>query len=165
MSTQTNLRILITLIFLALLTACGASSSGAGSQDVSSTGDVTPSKPIVKCNKASSTNLSYKVAAQVSGNGFDPNIANVYLSTTSAAFEAGTSYIQFSKGQPTSDSTLGYNSTPISFAIYDRQTFAYLDSAKLFTVLKWNDVKNLISGATPASFMSRVIFVLALYQG
>lgn len=161
MSTQTNLRILITLIFLALLTACGSSKSLPESQDFSSAGG-TASKAIAKCNKAGSATLSYKTAAQISGNTFDPNFLNLYLSNLPTGFEAGTSYIQFSKGQANGDAAISYDSTAVSFAIYDRATSAYLNSGNPYTSLRWNDVKNLIPGATAASFMARALFILIL---
>ncbi len=158
MSTQTNVRILITLIFLALLTACGSSKSLPESQDFSSAG----AKAIVKCNKAGSATLSYKTAAQMPGNTFDPNFVNLYLGNLPTGFEAGTSYIQFSKGQANGDAAINYDTTAVSFAIYDRTAGAYLNSGNTYTSLRWNDVKNLIPGATPASFMARALFILVL---
>jgi hypothetical protein len=161
MSIQTNVRIILTLAFLAMLSACGSSSSPTDA-DLASTGTPVGEKPIAKCNKAGTSTLAYKVAAQVSGNSFDPNWANLYLTNLPTGFEAGTSYIQFFKGQAASDTTIGYNSSSVPFAIYDRTAGAYLNNSGTYTSLKWNDVKNLIAGATPASFMARVIFVLSL---
>ena len=102
------------------------------------------------------------MAAQVSGASFDPNWANVFLSNLPTGFEAGSSYIQFFKGQATSDTAIGYTATPIQFAIFDRTDGKYLNNSGTYSSLKWTDVQNLIAGATPASFMGRVIFVLSL---
>lgn len=161
MSLQTNIRIILTLTFLALLSACGASSTPMEDANLASTGTV-GEKPIAKCNKAGTATLSYKVAAQVSGASFDPNWANLFLSNLPTGFEAGTSYIQFFKGQAASDTTIGYTATSVPFAIFDRTAGAYLNNSGTYTSLKWAEVQNLIPGATPASFMARVIFVLSL---
>lgn len=159
MSTQLSIRIILTLTFIALLSACGASSAEQDStQDLLSTG--LTDKPLVKCNKASGSSLSYKVAAQTLGSGFDPNWANLFLVSLPSGFEAGTSFVQFSKGQAVNDAMISYYASPIPFAIFDRQTSTYLSGT--YNNLKWDDVKNLISGATPTSFISRVIFVLSV---
>lgn len=152
---------LASLSLATLLSACGSSTTPNDSLDFAST-SIPVEKAIVKCNKAGSSTLSYKSAAQISGTGFDPNIANIYLSNLPTDFEAGQSFIQFWKGQAISDSTLGFSTTAISFAIYDRQISRYLNNGQTYSSLKWNDVKNLIPGATAANFMSRAIFVLFL---
>jgi hypothetical protein len=161
MTFQTYFRIVVTLSFIAFLSACGSSNSPNETQNLSSTG-TTDSKPLVRCNKAGSSTLSFKVAAQVSGAGYDPNWANVFLSNLPTGFEAETSFIAFFKGQAVSDSSISYNSTTVPFAIYDTVSQSYLNSSATYSSLKWSEVKGLISGATPASFMSRVIFVLSL---
>jgi hypothetical protein len=161
MSIQTNLNIIITLCFLALLSACGSSTNLNAGQDLSSTG-LDATKPIAKCNKTGTSTLSFKIAAQVSGSSFDPNWANLYLTNLPTGFEAGSSMINFFKGQAANDTQLGYDSTTVPFAIYDRSTSTYLNNGGAYTSLKWSDVQNLIPGVSAAAFMSRVIFVLSL---
>lgn len=166
MNIQISIRIILTLSFLALLSACGASSTTADEVDLGSAGTPPAAKPIAVCNKAISTNLSYKVAAQVSGGSFDPSWANLYLTTLPASFEAGTTNIQFHKGQANGDASIAYNPTAVPFAIFNKNTNQYLTNSAgaplSFTSLVWNDVKDLIAGATPASFVNQVIFVLSL---
>ncbi len=165
MNIQTSIRILLTLTFLALLSACGASSSSQDTLDLGSNGTPT-TKPLAVCNKAMSANLSYKVAAQVATGGYDPNWANLYLTNLPASFGAGTTNIQFHKGQANGDAALAYNTTAVPFGIFNRNTNQYFTNssgaALTFSSLVWNDVKDLIPGATPATFSSQVIFVLSL---
>lgn len=167
MNLAVSIRLFLLFSLFTLLTACGSSRSSDQGQDLASVGAAAPAavsseKPIAVCNKAGSSTLGFTLMAQVSGSGYDPNYANLFLRNLPTGFEAGTSFIQFSKGQATSDTTVGYATAPIKFAIFDTQTSSYLNSTQTFTSLKWSDVQNLISGATAASFMNRVIFVMLL---
>ncbi len=165
MNLQTQLRIVITLSFVALLSACGASNTPNASSDFASTGTSTTSsvsKPLATCNKAASSDFAFKLAAQLSGLFYDPSWMNLYLTALPSSFEAQSTYIIFFKGQATSDSVLTYNTTPVPFAMWDTQTNSYLNGGQFYNSLKWSDAASLISGISASAFMSRVIFVLNL---
>jgi hypothetical protein len=163
MSYQVGIRVILTLGFIALLSACGSSKSGPEQNlNFASQNPISSSKAIATCNKGQGNGWGYRIAAQKLGNSFDPNWAHVFMSAAPAGFEANTSYIQFFKGQATSDTQITYFGTPVQFALFDRQSNTYLASNRLFNSATWNDVKDLIPGSTVASFLSRVIFVLSL---
>lgn len=99
--------------------------------------------------------------AQYTGPGtYDPNIAHVKMYTTPSGFDTNATYIQMWKASASSDSALAYNATPIRFSIYDLQDQKYVKND--VTVLRWDEIKNLYSGATVATFMDRSLFVLNL---
>lgn len=150
---------ILILAFLLTLAACGSSKSNE-TTDFASRVDLNSSKALAYCNRTQATTLSYKIMAQYVGGNYDPNWAHLRLYSVPAGFETNVHYIQFWKGWASSDSQITHNTTPISFSIYDLQTQTYLKQG--LTALSWDNVKDLIPGASVSTFLSRVMFVLDL---
>lgn len=159
---KTILQTLSILSFTFLLTACGSSSPQSADLSSRGTGEVIPTKTMSYCNKAVGSTVSYKLMAQYTNGSYDPNWAHVRLYNTPAGFDNSSVVIQFFKGFAQSDSILSMGTGAISFALYDLQTGAYLNNGASYSSLKWDDVKNLISGATVQDFKNRVMLVLYL---
>ncbi len=154
----------LAVAYALLLAACGSSKSGSGASDFASWsdlgGDGSNGKPIAYCNKASNDSLSYKIMAQYTGAGADPNWANLKIYSVPAGFESGSVHLQFWKGSAANDSALSFHNTPITFSIWDLNSGAYIKEN--LTSLSWSQISGLAAGASLSTFLSRVLLVLNL---
>ncbi|MFN8790350.1 MAG: hypothetical protein ACK5Y2_02730 [Bdellovibrionales bacterium] len=158
----TRVRLWLLFSFVLFLSACGSSTSGPSETVLqsSSNGNPNPTKPIAYCNEAMTPNLSYRILAQSLNGVPDPSWVQMRILGLPAGFENSTTFLQFWKGQATTDTTVTFHPTPVVFSLFDTQSQTYIRNN--ISALRWSEVQTLIAGASPAAFFSRVILVMNL---